>query len=210
MRRFAKRVALSLVLIAIPLSVQADKFDEIEKLNPDLKIEKYKELLAETPNSADVQFYLGNAYYDHGFAEEAAGSYRRAWEEGGEAKALLNLTFVLQELERNDEAAEVFKQGIVKLPDNAVVRALHGDFLSGGEDEAKAMAGAMEEYRYALHIDKDCIEAHFGLGVLFARSGILKEAVVEWERVIEIDSGHQLAKVATGNIERAREKIRGR
>ncbi len=207
MRRLVPNIVMSVALSAIPLVAAADEYEDIEKLDPGRRIAEYNQLLIEKPESSEIQFKLGNAYYDEGNPEEAANFYRRAWHAGRDPKAILNLTYVLQELGKRSEAGQEFKKAIDRIPNDALIRSHYGDFLSGGEDETESTALAMEQYRYALHIDDKCVEAHFGMGVLFARSGIFREAVVEWERVVEIDSEHNLAATALQNVSRARSEL---
>lgn len=209
MHRFMKTIVLSLALIALPLAAWADQYDDIEKLPPQKKIEEYKKLIEKEPNSEDLLFRLGTAYFDNGFLDEAADMFRKSWQAGEGEKSLLNLIYVLQELKRTDEAAAEFKKAVKKMPNDPLIRARYGEFLSEGADEEEATRLAIEQYRIALDLDPKCVEAHFGLGVLFARTGIYREAIVEWEQVIQIDSRHQLAQSARENIERAREEIGG-
>ena len=204
-------IAAILLICLAPLAVLADEAGEIEKIEEmpaAERIEAYQALIERYPDSGEVFLKLGNAYYDLGEGDKAVEQYHSAWKKSGSTRALVNLTFVLIELERTDEAGRMFKDAIKKRPKDPIVRAYYGDFLADGENEDQAIRGAIDEYRYALYLDEQCVEAHFGLGVLFARTGIYKEAIREWEKVIEIDSTHFLADLASENIQKAKFEAR--
>ncbi len=204
-----KPILLGAILLVshLPPVVHADEIEQIEQLGPDDRAVRYKELLKKKPGSPEILFKLGNAYFDLESYEQAAETYRAAWEAGAGDKAVLNLAFVLDKEGLRDEEGKVYEEALAKEPDNAQLRAHYGDYLSEGEDEGEAIRLAMEQYRRALNADPNSLDAHFGLGVLFARSGILGEAIVEWNRVVEIDVNSDLARTARTNILRAEAKL---
>lgn len=194
-------IALFATLFVFGAAFAVD-YEAIEKLTPAERIDAYSKLLGVERDSAEILFKLGNAYFDADMSAEAIASYRRSLAAGGDFPVFLNLTYVLEEVGRRPEAEAAFEERVRQTPKDAVLFAFYGDFLSGGEEEEKAVASAMEAYRRALGIDDKCVEAHFGLGSLFARTGLYREAVREWERILSIDSKHRLAPEARRNIDR--------
>jgi len=195
-----------------PLSRKAAKamrFNQIEGLEPLARIKAYEEVLETEKDSSDIYFRIGNAFYDAAILDEAAEAYRKSLATGGEQKVAINLAYVLTEAKKRDEADDAYREAIARWPENAVLHAHYGDFLSEGSDPASAVRAAVNEYRRAIEIDPNCIEAHFGLGVIFADSEILGEAISEWEKVIAIHDRHRLASQARNNIKRIKD-LRGR
>jgi protein O-mannosyl-transferase len=69
---------------------------------------------------------LGNVLFAMGRLEDAAQSYRRAIELApGRADAYYNLAFVLEKLDKKDQAVELLKRGLEINPKDAEAQALH-------------------------------------------------------------------------------------
>ncbi len=198
-------LSLSGVLL-LASSVGAADFDSIEKLPVEKRIEKYSELLGSEKDSLEVLSRLGNAYFDGGRTEDAVRTYRRALQAGGDRKVVLNLAYALGELGRRDEVGQLYRDQLDESPDDALLHAFYADFLTEEQVETKKAIGmAVREYQKAIELDAKCAEAHFGMGVLFARMGILKEAIREWEKVLAIDPKGRMAPQAKKNIDQARQ-----
>ncbi|MFH1680443.1 MAG: tetratricopeptide repeat protein [Candidatus Eisenbacteria bacterium] len=203
MRLHTRVIALAAVLL-LSTAAQGTDYERIETKPPLEKIEAYLGLLDAGKDSAEILFRLGNAYHDADMIEEALDGYRRSLAAGGDFRVFVNLTYVLEKEGRREEADAAYRERIRAHPDDAVLYAHYGDFLSGDEDEKRAVSGAMEAYRTALALDDRCLEAHFGLGVLFVKTGIFREAVREWERVMALSPQHRLANESRKNIDRVR------
>ncbi|MFH1278539.1 MAG: tetratricopeptide repeat protein [Candidatus Eisenbacteria bacterium] len=202
-------IGLAAFAALIPGAAAAVDYDKIESRPPMGRIEAYEKLLGVEKDSVELLFKLGNAYYDAEMGEMAASFYRRSVVAGGDSKVVINLAFVLDELGKRDEAGEAYRDGLRRMPKDAALQSFYGDFLAADPDSAAGLPAAVEAYRRALDLDENCVEAHFGLGNLFAETGIYKEAIREWERVLAIDEKHRLATRARSNIEKARTE-RGR
>ncbi len=185
-------------------AAHAVDYQAIEALAPLERIDAYSKLVGVERDSAEILFKLGNAYFDAEMNEEAIRSFRRAIAAGSGFRAFTNLTYVLAQAGKRDEAEAAFQEQIRKTPKDAVLYAFYGDFLSDGEDVNKAVKSAMDAYRTSLALDDKCVEAHFGLGSLFASVGLYREAVREWERVVAIDPQHRLTIEARRDIDRVR------
>jgi tetratricopeptide (TPR) repeat protein len=196
--------AAAFLVFVFAATAGAKDYEKIEARPPLEKIEAYLALLGTEEDSAEVLFRLGNAYHDAEMIEEAVDAYRRSLAAGGDFRVFVNLTFVLEEAGRRDEIDAAYRERIKKTPDDPVLFAYYGDFLSGDESEKTSVSGAMDAYRKALALDDRCLEAHFGLGVLFAKTGIYKEAVRQWERVMALSPQHRLAVESRRNIDRVR------
>lgn len=197
-------IGIAAIVVLLPGAAAAVDYGKIEPRPPKERIEAYEKLLGVEKDSMELLFKLGNAYYDAEMGEMAAAFYRRSVAAGGDAKVIVNLAFVLDDLGKRGEADGAYRDGIRRLPKDALLLAFYGDFLAAGPDTAAAFAAATAAYRQALDLDEKCAEAHFGLGNLFAEAGIYKEAIREWERVLAIDEKHRLATRAKANIEKVR------
>jgi len=195
-------VAVTIVLFLFAGTAPAADAPKGGAADVEKRIEKLQNLMEKNGSSAESLFQLGNAYYDAGKKEEAAKKYAASLDAGGGLEVLVNLTVVLAELDRREEADQVFRDAIERSPKNALLYAYQGDFLADDPDTARGVSMAMTAYRRALALDEKCIEAHFGLGVLFADAGIYDEAVREWETALRLDDKHRLALRAKQNIDR--------
>ena len=59
----------------------------------------------------------------------------------------------------------------------------------------------MQNYRKALKIDPNSAQARYNLGLAFANFKLFKEALVEWQKVVELDPEGELGKLAAENVE---------
>jgi tetratricopeptide (TPR) repeat protein len=207
MRGFARAICVAAAL-AVAASAFGVEFERIEQLEPLKRIEAYTTLLGQERDSVEILFKLGNAYYDAEMTDEAIGAYRRSLAAGGDFKVFVNLTFVLAEAGKRDEADAAFQERIRLTPNDAVLYAYYGDFLAEDPDKTKPVPKAMDAYRKALGLDAKCVEAHYGLGNLFVDAGIYEEAVVEWGLVLTIDPKHRLAAEARANIDRVNREFK--
>jgi tetratricopeptide (TPR) repeat protein len=65
--------------------------------------------------------------------------------------------------------------------------------------------GDLEEavrcYRQALDLSPDYADAHFNLAGALARSGRAEDAVVHWQRYLDLDAGSPWARIARAHLE---------
>ncbi len=202
--------ALLLLLLATGAAAGEIDFDSMDHGSATQRIEAYELLLKQGETNPELLFRLGNALYDDGRLDEAADRFRGSWESTGDLRSLVNLSIVLEQLDHRDEAGKIFNEAIDKNPGDPVLISYYGDFLSASPDTNSGIGEAVMQYRRALYIDENCLEAHFGLGTLFARVGIIQEAIREWDLVRAIDSKHALAETAEKNLIRAHRKMEGR
>lgn len=197
------RIVLLIALLSLPLLARGDEIDDIEGRPPMDRIESFENFLSKgTDDSVRVLFKLGNAYYKADMLNEAIASYRRALVPAVDEKVIMNLTMVLTESDRRDEADLVYRNALARTPKDPVLHSYYGDFLVSDADSSAGIAAAADRYRLAIELDEKCVEAHFGMGVLFARMGIYKEALREWERLLEITSNHRLTLQTRKNIDK--------
>ena len=201
------RYSLLLVALLLPVSLFAVDYDTIEKLVPQLRIESYEKLIGVEKDSVEILFKLGNACYEAERKEDAARYFRRALSAGGELKVVVNLSYALTDLDRRDEAIREYETYLARSPGEALAYAFFADYLSEDTDIDREIRAAVTEYNKALKIDDKCVEAHFGLGVTFARADLYREAIVEWETVIRLDPKHRLVDMAKKNIKDANRRL---
>ncbi len=199
------RIVLLFALISLPVLAWGGEIDDIEARNAMGRIDGFADLLDRgTEDSVRALFKLGNAYYEVGMLNEAVASYRRALVPAVDRKVIMNLTMVLTENDRREEADLTYRNALERAPKDPILHSYYGDFLVSDADSSAGIPAAIEHYRRALDLDEKCVEAHFGMGVLFARMGIYKEALREWERVSEITSTHRLTLQTRKNIDKVK------
>ena len=59
---------------------------------------------------------------------------------------------------------------------------------------------AVRLYTRALEIDPNSAQARYNLGLAFADAKLFSEALVEWNRVVELDHDGELGKIAGENV----------
>ena len=94
-----------------------------------------------------------------------------------------NLTFLLEQLGRCDEAEEHYKEALRCDPDYTLAHFNLANlfFKSGRPEEAE------EAYREALRCDPDDAFAHFNLAVLLFELHKINEAIQEWAEAVLLD-----------------------
>jgi tetratricopeptide (TPR) repeat protein len=69
------------------------------------------------------------------------------------------------------------------------------------------MDAAMEEFRDALRVDRNCVTAHIGLAECWERKGYIDEAMTEYVVVLQADNRNVPARFSLGNLFLTKGKI---
>lgn len=170
---------------------------ELEGLAPGPRIAYLEYLLKSGTRDAEVYFQLGVAFYDAERSDSAMFYYAKAAElDSHLSKAYVNMGVILDGQHRSREAIEMFDKAAEANPLDVLAHAHAADLLfSAGEYEA-----AWSRLSRALAIDSLHPQPHFYLGIFFWESGMFRESLVEWERVVELAPASRLAGKARENI----------
>ena len=167
------------------------------------RIETIKAALRADPESAIISKMLGDAYYDHAQGEGGA-SYTDSALFAYENAALKLPSFLAavgsvgalyDEKEDFEQAIAWYEQALAISPEHVPTLCN----LGAGHYNRGEYAVAVDFYRQALALDPRSQDAHYNLGVAFAEATIYREAILEWQTVVAIDSSTAVAKQAAKN-----------
>jgi tetratricopeptide (TPR) repeat protein len=146
---------------------------------------------------AEGYFQLGNVFYEMDQLDSAIVYYGHALESDSTfSKAWVNMGLAYDSQRQSAAAQRAFNQALEVNPRDVLAMCHLGFtyFSSGNTDRA------IELYMKALAIDPNSAQAHYNLGLAFADAKIFHEALLEWQKVIELDDGN-LGKTAAENVE---------
>lgn len=189
-------IALAFVLSAAspPASGLSER---LQTLSPGERLELLRGMEAEGRADAEVYFQLGNTYFAMEELDSAVTSFRRAVEADTTfSRAWVNMGLAYDSQRKYSDAEQAFEHALAINPRD-VLAICHLGYLHFTHGKTN---DAIDLYLKALDIDPESAQAHYNLGLAFADSRIFGEALVEWEKVIELDDG-DLAKAAAENVE---------
>lgn len=169
----------------------------LEGLEPAPRIAYLMYLLETRSEDPEVCFQLGVAYHEAEKPDSALRYYRRAVElSPGLSKAYVNMGVLFDGRNDRREAIRMFERAAEVDPDDLLAHAhLAYSLFGAGEYEA-----ADAHISKALAIDSLDPQPHFYLAIFFWESGMFKESLVEWEKVVACAPNGALAAKARENI----------
>lgn len=190
----------SLRVNEVPLSVQLDGLDPVSR------IAYLRYLVSEGRDEGEVYFQLGVAFHESEMPDSAEHYYRKAIESSPElSKAHVNLGVLYDTRGSASLALSEFLIALAIDP-NDVLALSHAAFLQF----LTGQHGKADEYiSKALELDPEDPQPHFYLAIFFWESGIYREALLEWERVIELAPESGLADRARENMTLMQNALRG-
>jgi tetratricopeptide (TPR) repeat protein len=202
---------LATALVALVLSgcgapaVKRAPLDTIpESADPEEKIEMLEAMGHEYPEDGTVYYELGNLYSEQLLALDAMESYERALSiDPGLNKARVNLAMLLAESDEVDSAKVLLEEAIRIDPNDAKAYNNLGMVYYTDMD----VNTAVKYFRKALEIDPTSVEAHYNLGLAFAERGLLREAIREWDLVVQSGEESETVQRANLSLERARKEL---
>ncbi|UCF78071.1 MAG: tetratricopeptide repeat protein [Candidatus Eiseniibacteriota bacterium] len=145
-----------------------------------------------------LRYELANAFHDAGKKHEALLHYDKAVAlKPDHLEALVNRGVVLNELGRIDDAIASFERALSVNPRDPKAMLNLGNSLYALQRYDDAMA----RYKLAASVDSTFVEAYYYIGIAFADAGIYREAIREWQRILEIAPGSEVARNAKDNID---------
>ncbi len=169
----------------------------LEGLAPGPRIAYLMYLLGTRRDDPEVNFQLGVAYHEAERPDSALRYYGRAAElSPGFSKAYVNMGVLFDGQNNRNEALRMFERAVEVNPDDLLAHA-HAAYTLFGAGEYEA---ADTHIAKALAIDSLDPQPHFYLAIFFWESGMFKESLAEWEKVVACAPGSDLAEKATENI----------
>lgn len=175
-----------------------------EDAEPEDKIEMLEEMGHEYPEDALVYYELGNIYSDQLLAVDAMESYERALSIDPKLnKARVNLAMMLAESDEVDSAKVLLEEAIRIDPNDAKAYNNLGMIYYTDLD----VNTAVDYFEKALEVAPGNVEAHYNLGLAFAETGLLLEAIREWNLVVETGGDSETVQRARLSLDRAQKEI---
>jgi tetratricopeptide (TPR) repeat protein len=142
------------------------------------------------PDDAAAALWYGRALEASGARDQAAAVYRSAIAKTPVGPDLVDVTIALAVLLSQDgqgeEAQKVLASARERLPESPALRRAIGEVALGQGRHVDAIA----EFRRALELDKDDLEARFRLGVALRRNQGYEEAAKVFDEVGAADKDH--------------------
>lgn len=182
----------------MPSSAQTGSRDEENKASPEEAERSLKRRLAANSGDYEAAYELAKLYYDQGNRDQTEKWFRRVLEIRPEyVPAMIQLGVVLNEAGKSEEALQQYDRALGINPRDAGILCHKGQALYALRRREEAVALYIE----AIRISEDSQLAHYWLGIAFADAGIYREAIVEWQRVVNIDETSELGRAAAEGIE---------
>lgn len=167
-----------------------------EKKNYATAIEVAKEAVKRFPSSSAVYSMKGSVELKMYLLTEALKSYSKAVEiDSNNPRALLGLALTQWNMDRSDDAAKSFEEGVRKFPHDGFFLLKYALFLlnAPGERTTEQVARIRNLLRKSEELDGSMAETHFQLGNLAMRENKYDEAVNELQTAAKLDP--ELSKV---------------
>ncbi|HVG78896.1 MAG TPA: tetratricopeptide repeat protein [Patescibacteria group bacterium] len=130
--------------------------------------------------------------------DDAIAAYRRVVSiDPTYAAAWNNLGLLLHRLGRYDEARDSYVTALEQ--DERCCEAVYN--LGSLAEDRGDLEEAVRCYRLALALSPDYADAHFNLAGALARSGHADDAIVHWQRYLDLDAGSPWARIARAHLE---------
>ncbi|MBN1884458.1 MAG: tetratricopeptide repeat protein [Candidatus Krumholzibacteriota bacterium] len=171
--------------------------DQLEGLAPEPRIAYLRYLIEQHGPDAETLFQLGVAWHEKDEPDSALAWYERASRYGETAaKSFVNMGVIHDDAGRLSLALQMYEKALAVDPDDVLARS-HAAFI---RFQFRDFADAWEDLSHALAVAPDHPQPHFYLAIFFWESRIYREALREWERVIELEPDGYLALKARENV----------
>ena len=180
-----------------PASAEMKLADSLKGMSPQQQAQYLMKEREAGRDDPEIDFFLGVAMYSMGKLDSARACFSTAVaKDSTYTKAYVNLGIVLDAQNEPLEAEAMYKRAIVLDPVDELALCHLGFFYYSRQQYGQAM----DYYQQALAVNPGSVQAHYNLGLAFADSKIFKEAILEWEKVVELDPDGELGKTAADNV----------
>ena len=174
-----------------PLGVQ------LEGLAPEARIAYLEYLLRSGKGDAEIYFQLGVAFHESSESDSAEYYYQQAIEVSPDmSKAYVNLAVLYDDQGKKTEALGKFEEAIAVNPEDLLALS-HAALMNF---QINQHGRAYDYISRAIATDPEHPQPHFYLAIFFWESGMYRDAVREWQMVVDLDPDSQLAQQATEHI----------
>lgn len=148
------------------------------------------------------EFYLQNAIalYGEGFLEPAVTSLRKALRFDKDADTYVLLGHLLVEMEQQDEAIDVIREGIEHFPNDAELHHIVGLALA----HKRAPFEAAQAFTRAVELDPRNGDPLHSLGLCFESLGDASRALEAYDRCLRLECSDAVRSDARARVERLR------
>jgi tetratricopeptide (TPR) repeat protein len=164
-------------------------------------------------NSAEELFELGQQYYEQARWVDAVAAYQKVIElDSAHQAAYVNLGDTYYQQQDFDLAIEAYQQALELVPDDAdVIYNLGATYfqqaVAQGEVNSQGLEKAITQIERAVELKPNLAEPYFALGTAHQLLGETDEAIEDFEKFLELDTGNdQIAtETAQQNLEQLKE-----
>ena len=183
--------------------------------NMEIKNENWNEAIKIDEKALKWDPYLGEIYHDMGVILHNKGIINLALEYLEKADKYIdnpnlpkNFALIYLKVGQLDKAAIKLKQAISYQPDEKSMLPLYSE-LGNTYLQVKSYKPAETAFKNALEINPDFVKAHYGLAVAYLNQNKVEEALVEFQKVIELAPDSQEAKNTQNILQKiAQEKLK--
>ncbi len=201
--RRAAAAALALAMIAAAASAQEKGqraptlSEELGGLPPAPRIAYLRHLIEEGRDDAEVFFQMAIAFHESSAPDSAIAWYKLTVKKDPQHfKSYVNLGVLYDDLGKPAEAEIYFRSAVSVKPDDVLANS-HLAFILFQQKDYET---AWNHLSKALEAGPRNPQPVFYLAIFFFESRMYREALVEWEKVVELDPGGYLAARARENI----------
>ncbi|MCU0638607.1 MAG: tetratricopeptide repeat protein [Candidatus Krumholzibacteria bacterium] len=201
----ARAAAVALALALIPAAAEAQEkgqgevtlSEELSGLAPAPRMAYLRHLMKEGRDDAEVFFQMAIAFHESSALDSAIVWYMKTVEKDTRHfKAYVNLGVLYDDLGKTPEAEVYFRSAVSVKPDDVLANS-HLAFMLFQQKDYET---AWKHLSKALEAGPRNPQPVFYLAIFFFESRMYREALVEWEKVVELDPGGYLAARARENI----------
>lgn len=204
------KVSVMLCLALIGCGTWGAKRAPVDNLPSDLsaedRIQALEEMKQKYPNDPYLYLALGNLYYDEFISGDAQDNFQKALALDPKMnEARVSLAVLYFELGEIDSAKALLEEALRINPKDVNALTRMGIYYYGEKDVAKAV----NYFTRAIQLDPKCVEARYNLGLAFAEAGLLSEAIVEWQKILEIapdSKSADQAKIALDRVSKVKRR----
>lgn len=191
-------LGLAVVATASDTDLPAETQAHLDSLPDDLtRVEYLQAQVEKAPGDVVLRYHLGNMAFDAQQYDLAIASLEKAVELQPDFVAgLVNLGSAYDEVGQLDKALGAYQKALALDPTEEKTLCNIGGIYF----QKRQMEQAMNSFLAAIEANPQSQLAHYNLAILFADSGIYREAIAEWEKVVAIDPNSDLGARSADNI----------